>query len=67
MLQLVSLFFLQGRVAREGGVVAVSSRYTHMNSYKRNIFFKFAQKFRCNINFQLESLFYIKDNKYLDL
>ena len=28
MLQLVSLFFLQGRVAREGGVVAVTSRYT---------------------------------------
>ena len=27
-LQLVSLFFLQGRVAREGGVVAVTSRYT---------------------------------------
>ena len=28
MLQLASLFFRQGRVAREGGVVAVTSRYT---------------------------------------
>ena len=28
MLQLASLFFLQGRVAREGKVVSVTSRYT---------------------------------------